>query len=312
MVIYSNTGKGKVNLLFVLWKNNPYSRIMPGCNVPRSFHDSRFLREHATTFAETGPFRIHYLHAGSGRPLLMIHGGGIWLYSFRHNIGPLSRRFSVYAPDMPGHGFSTAGDHEPMDNSTMVRAIRSFMDAMGIARASMAGHSWGGGWVLDFAEACPGRVDRLVLIDPAGLDVPDVLEWELLKMPVIGPLLFRTINRNMVRRHLPKSFYNKGLVDEDMAGEVFLNFRNRENRKAQAMNARKLSWKQTESGLRSLPHPVLLIWGQEDRYLPVKLTERFQSHIRNLRTEIIPRCGHAPHEECPEEVNRLIESFLKE
>lgn len=308
MVIYSNTENGKVNLLFVLRINNPYSRFMPGCS---SSQDSRFLRENPTAFVEAGPFRFHYLHRGGGRPLLMIHGGGIWLYSFRHNVGPLSRRFSVYVPDMPGYGFSSVGERAPMDNGTMVRAIGAFMDAMGIAKASLAGHSWGGGWALDFAEACPGRVEKLVLIDTAGLDVPDAFEWELLKLPVIGPLLFSLLTPGIVRKNLPKSFYNRDLADEEMAREVFLNFRDRKNRNAQARHAGKLSWKQTEAGLRSLPHPVLLIWGQEDRYLPVRLVERFRSRIRNLRIEIIPRSGHAPHEECPETVNRLIADFLE-
>lgn len=287
------------------------SRMKAGQGSRRSLDDSLFLRENSSSFLDAGSFRIHYIHAGSGDPLILIHGGGIWSYSFRHNIGPLSRRFSVYAPDMPGYGFSSARRHDPLDNRTMVLFMKALMDGLGISRASLAGHSWGGGWVLNFAGTFPDMVDRIVLIDSSGLDVPDELEWEFLKLPFIGSILFRLMSPAMVRIGLQKVFYRKELVDDEMVQEAILNFGTRRNRKAQARNARNISWKQTQAGLENIPHPVLLIWGQEDRYLPVDLAGRFRERIKNIRTEIIPRCGHAPHEECPETVNRLIIDFLK-
>jgi pimeloyl-ACP methyl ester carboxylesterase len=271
---------------------------------------SGFLRNTPTSFLKTGLYRIHYLHRGAGEPLILIHGGGVWLYSFRCIIGPLSGCYSVYALDMPGYGFTESEKDTPMNNETMTRAIKAFMDGMGLPKTSLLGHSWGGGWALEFAETYPERVNKIILIDSSGLDVPDVFEWEILKLPVIGSFLFGKMTPGIIRKSLIKSFFQRALVDDDMVHEVFLNLRSPENRKAQARCARNLSWKKTEERLHTITSPVLLIWGDADRYLPVSLTRRFQEHIKDIRIEIIRQCGHSPHEEAPETVFRLIAGFL--
>jgi pimeloyl-ACP methyl ester carboxylesterase len=303
--------------MIVILDKRPYICIMfRNCHrkdIARSLKEkSGFLKNIPSSFLKTGPFRIHYLHAGTGEPLILIHGGGVWLYSFRHNIGPLSRYFSVYAVDMPGYGFTTVGKDTLMNNETMTRAIESFMDGMDIARASLLGHSWGGGWALEFAETHPDRVNKIILIDSSGLDVPDVFEWELMKLPVIGSFLLWVLTPGMIRKRLELSFSRKALVDDDMVREVLLNLGSPGNRKAQARLARNLSWKKTEERLRTLTHPVLLIWGDEDRYLSVNLAEQFQRRIKNIRIEIIRQCGHSPQEEAPDSVNRLVMDFLKQ
>lgn len=146
-------------------------------SIDRLMERSEYLQAHASSFLSTGHFRIHFLHAGSGLPMILIHGGGVWLYSFRHNIGPLSEISSVYALDMPGYGFTSIVDHAlPMGLDTMTLAVRKFMDGLHIDKATLVGHSWGGGWALAYALAYPERVDRIVLIDSSGLDVPDVPE----------------------------------------------------------------------------------------------------------------------------------------
>jgi pimeloyl-ACP methyl ester carboxylesterase len=243
--------------------------------------------------------------------LILIHGGGVWLYSFRHNIGPLSEISSVYALDMPGYGFTSIVDHAlPMGLDTMTLAVREFMDGLHIDKATLVGHSWGGGWALAYALAYPERVDRIVLIDSSGLDVPDVPEWELLKVPVIGGMLLRFLTPDMVRKRLELSFVHKDMVNGAMAREVYLPMKIPANRKAQALLARNLSWSLIERRLDNLNHRVLLLWGEQDLYLDVGLANRFKEKIKNIRVEIIRDCGHSAHEEAPEKVNRFIIEFL--
>jgi pimeloyl-ACP methyl ester carboxylesterase len=281
-------------------------------SIDRLMERSEYLQEHASSFLSTAHFRIHFLHAGSGLPMILIHGGGVWLYSFRHNIGPLSEISCVYALDMPGYGFTGIVNHAlPMGLDTMTLAVREFMDGLHIDKATLVGHSWGGGWALAYALACPERVDRIVLIDSSGLDVPDVPEWELLKMPVIGGILLRFLTADMVRKRLELSFAHKDIVDDAMAREVYLPMKIPANRKAQTLLARNLSWSLIEKRLDKLDHRVLLIWGEQDRYLDVGLAKRFKEKIRNIRVEIIRDCGHSAHEEAPEKVNRFITEFLQ-
>jgi pimeloyl-ACP methyl ester carboxylesterase len=273
--------------------------------------ESEFLKATPTSFLETDHYIIHYAHAGTGDPLILIHGGGMWLYSFRHTISPLSEHCSVYALDMPGYGFTNIIDQKgPIDLGFMTLAIKEFMDGLGISKVSLLGHSWGGGWVLDFVHSYPERVDKIILIDSSGLDVSDVLEWELLKLPFISGILLRLLTPGMIRRRLERSFFQRKHVDDAMAYEVYLPLKSAANRKLQSRLARRLSWRKTEEHLDAIIHPVLLIWGEHDRYLDVSLAERFKTRIRNIRVEIINGCGHSVHEEAPEKVNRLITEFL--
>ncbi len=275
---------------------------------------SEYLRAHEnlSQCLDTSHFSIHYLHEGTGRPLILIHGGGMWLYSFRHTIKSLSENFSIHALDMPGYGCTRLMDPSlPMGSCTMVLALKEFMDALGLERASLVGHSWGGGWALAYALDHPERVDRIVLINSSGLDAPDVFEWELLKIPVVGSMLLRFLTLSMVRKRLELSFCRKGMVDDAMALEVLLSLKIPENRKAQASLARNLSWAGVERRLNELDHQVLLIWGEMDRYLDKVMVTRFKERIRNLKVAIIPDCGHSAHEEEPEIVNGLIRDFLQ-
>lgn len=272
---------------------------------------SAFLRGCSTGFLQTRQWRFHYFHAGSGRPVVLIHGGGMWLYSFRHMFAPLSRTCSVFAPDMPGYGFTTAlNDPQVMDTGTYGTAIREFMDCLALEKATLVGHSWGGGWSLACALQCPDRVDRIVLLDSSGLDAPDVMEWELLKIPFLGDILLGFLTPGMVLRRLRRSFHDTSLVDEAMAREVYLPYTIRSNRRTQARLSRNLSWKGIEARLPEIRQPVLLIWGDRDRYLDVAMTERFRSRIPHATVEILPGCGHSPHEEFPGRVVELINDFL--
>jgi pimeloyl-ACP methyl ester carboxylesterase len=272
---------------------------------------SAFLESHATSYAETVHYSFHYQHAGSGLPIILVHGGGMWLYSFRHITGPLSLSHSVFSLDMPGYGFTVRRDRGSLlNNQAMTAALKEFMECQGLHRACLVGHSWGGGWVLAFALAFPGMVEKIVLIDSSGLDVPDVLEWELLKMPVLGRVFMRFLTPGMVCRRLRRSFHNASLVDEAMAMEVYLPLTIPANQKAQCMLSRNLSWKAVEEGLPVLSRPAMLIWGAQDRYLDVSLAGRLAGKVRDLRVEILQGCGHSPHEEMPGRVTDLIRNFL--
>lgn len=274
---------------------------------------SRYLSAIPSQTVSLTSFAVHYLASGEGPPLILVHGGGMWLYSFRRNIGDLSRSFRVYALDMPGYGYTVPlGSPGKIGLDTMSDTLLEFMDTLGIPPAVIVGHSWGGGWALHFASLHPERVKGLVLIDSSGLDVRDVPEWELLKLPVAGPLLLRCLTLPAVAARLERSYHRPGMVTPDMALEVYLPLKLAHNRRAQIQISRNQDWKRTEQALAGISQPVLLIWGEHDRYLDVGLLRRFQARLPHARTSVFEECGHSPHEECPDRANRLIASFAME
>ena len=274
---------------------------------------SDYLKSCNSRYLKTDNFDIHYIKEGRGDPVILIHGGGMWLYSYRDIIPELSRAFTVYALDMPGYGYTVPINSSPHYGlQVMTDTLLEFMNALKIEKASLAGHSWGGGWAIHFTHKHPERVENLVLIDSSGLDVPDVHEWEFLKYPIIGEALVQCISSHGVRRRLERSFFHKDLVTPEMVTEVYTPMKCRTNRKAQCLLSRNQNWKLTEKAMPDIRKRVLLIWGECDRYLDQRLATKFAARFANMKLVMLKDCGHSAHEEYPEVVSGLITEFLKQ
>ena len=171
---------------------------------------SRYLKTIDSGFLMLDSFMIHYLRTGTGgSPLILVHGGGMWLYSFRHNIPALSAHFSVFALDMPGYGYTlplSARRCYGLEDTSKV--LLQFMDRLGIDRASFLGHSWGGGWVLHFAHRHPERVEKLVLVASSGLDVRDHRVGAP-QMPSPGASAPAARDPGTVKKRLRRSFHHR-------------------------------------------------------------------------------------------------------
>src|SRR5689334_7573021 len=105
-----------------------------------------FLRLHPTEYRQIAGARMHILKEGSGPPIVLIHGGGTWMWTWRLQLTELSRHFTVYALDMPGFGLTTSTQPFVPTEDYFADVVRAFFDDMGISRASILGSSWGGGW----------------------------------------------------------------------------------------------------------------------------------------------------------------------
>ena len=266
-----------------------------------------------TGFLTTENFLLHYLHKGSGPPLVLLHGGGTWLYSFRYNISPLAKNFSVYAFDVPGHGYSKSlkAIRKIYNFETVCRALLEFMNRMGLEKIHLAGHSWGGGWAVYFTDRFPNRVDKLVLIDSSGMHRYEKLSWELMKYPIPKKFLFRFLSEKTVIKELEACFYNKSRVDREMIQNIYAPFSDKNILHAQLSYSRNINWKKIQTALPRIRSKTLIVWGQNDRYINVRHGKRMHKQIPGSHLEIIDRCGHCPHEEHPDQVNRLIINFIK-
>jgi pimeloyl-ACP methyl ester carboxylesterase len=264
-----------------------------------------------SSFLSTDQFDIHYVHGGSGPPLILLHGGGTWLYTFRQNMDALSRHFSVYALDLPGHGHTKTLDSTiKYDVATICRALVDFMDRLGIAKSHFTGHSWGGGWSIFFADQHPHRLEKLVLINSSGMHRHEHVMWEFMKIPYVGEFLFKFINAHAIRKGLEDSFYEKSYVTREMIQNIHDPLRHREKRKAQLSYSRNVDWRKAQDALSRISKPTLIIWGRHDRYIDVKYGRRMADLMPNAKLVVLENCGHSSHEECPETVNRLIINFL--
>ena len=136
--------------------------------------------ESTSRVAKAGDLQLHYHEAGTGAPLVLLHGGGPGASAWRNwkqNLPALAGHFRVLAVDQPGYGRSD----KPLVRGGMwefyARAVRDLLDELGIERTHFVGNSLGGGTTLKFALDHPERTDRLVLMGPAGGMLPITSCW---------------------------------------------------------------------------------------------------------------------------------------
>jgi len=274
-------------------------------------YQSPYLKSIKSDFLNTDEFRIHYTLSGEGEPLILIHGSCAWQYSFRNNIPALAEKFSVYALDMPGNGYTVPICENPdYDLNMMSNAILNFMDNKQISQASFVGHSSGGGWSLHFTSLYPERVKRLVLIDSNGFNIPENLSFRLFYIPIVGELFTKFFTIEDIRKGYEDAFYDKSLISDTMIQESMTPLTFSYNRKAQYLSIRNQDWLSTELALPHIQVSTLIIWGKYDQYLDCSLADRFKQAMPNTQVVVIDKCGHSSHEEHAGKVNELILEFL--
>jgi triacylglycerol lipase len=246
--------------------------------------------------------RIHYTEQGAGPVVVLIHGLADDATVWRASVGPLARNHRVIAVDLIGHGHSA----KPLLNyrpATFTDFFVGFLDALRVERATLVGNSLGG-WVgLLVALRQPRRVERLVLVDSAGYadqEVPSVLNPSSLEE---------------CRELLHYVLASPRLADDPaLAAEVLKKrVENGDGYTIATFLASAARNKDTVDGqLGKLALPALIVWGEQDRLIPLPLGRRFAREIRGSGLTVIPRCGHVPPFECPDAFNDALLKFLSE
>lgn len=273
-------------------------------------YDSPYLARVQSQYAETPVARFHYTQTGQGAPVVLVAGGGQWIYSYRHLIPVLAERHTVYAVDLPGQGYTTLNDAAfGYDLDAMAGALGSFMDAVGLRRASVVGHSWGGSWSMYFAQRHPDRVDRLVLIGSTGLDVPSSPDWRPLEYPVIGELVGKLMRESDAATMQRKAFANP--VPDEVVAENWAPMSHPENREAMWTLQRNLDFAVTQELMPRMTTPTFILWGGADRFDDPRQAADMAGRIPGATYQVLPGCGHNTHEDCPAQANPLIAGFLQ-
>lgn len=267
-------------------------------------------------FIKVGEINTHYVTAGSGRPLLLLHGLGGHLGNWEDNIPALAQHYRVYALDIAGFGLSDKPKTAERNLDYLLRFLRGFLDVQEIAQAVVIGNSLGGFLALQMALAYPQRVAALVLVAAAGLGPEIGWVLKLQGLPILGDLV--TIpNRRLVRLAVRSIFYDQSKATPKIVEEHYQHFCRPGARQAYLAVIRNGIGRRGQRSvlLDRLPQihmPTLIVWGAEDRLLPVRQAHAAAARLPHSRMQILPECGHCPQMEKPEEFNRLVLDFLAE
>lgn len=264
---------------------------------------------------------ITFATGGKGPVLLLIHGMGGNFRNWETVIGPLARHHTVIAPDLPGHGESAAG-HGDYSLGAFASVLRDLLVTLGHERATLVGHSLGGGVAMQFGYQFPEMVERLVLVSSGGLgpDVSAILRAATL--PGAGPFIQATaalgqvvvpplaqgLERVGLRPNADLAEVVRGygsLADDDRRAAFLATVRGVIGPRGQRVTAgERLALAETV--------PVLIVWGERDRIIPVGHGEDAHRHLPHSRLEIFDNVGHIPQIEAPLRFVDALDRFLAE
>jgi pimeloyl-ACP methyl ester carboxylesterase len=262
-----------------------------------------------------------YLIGGEGPVLLLIHGMAGTCENWRDVIEPLARHHTVIAPDLPGHGLSAGG---PGDYSlgNLASGLRDLLLVLGHERASLVGHSLGGGIAMQFSYQFPEMVERLVLVSSGGLglEVSPVLRAAALPGADLFIAATATTGQKIggaVGRGLSK-IGMKPAADVAEVARGYGSLAEPDRRKAFLATLRSVVGTEgqrvsaTDRFYLAEAVPVLIIWGARDPIIPASHGEDAHRALPGSELEIFDGVGHLPQVEQPSRFITVLEDFLAE
>jgi len=264
---------------------------------------------------------MSYAQAGSGPVLLLIHGIAGSMENWQEVIEPLAQTHTVVAPNLPGHGGSGpgAGDYSL---GALAAGLRDLLVALGHERATLVGHSLGGGVAMQFAYQFPEMTERLVLVASGGLgrEVSPILRAAALPGAelfigataalgrAVGSKVGRALAAGGLQPTTDVAEVARGyasLVDRDRRAAFLATLRGVVDAGGQRVNADDRLY--LAQGI-----PVLIIWGERDRIIPVRHAETAHEAIPGSCLEVFENVGHLPQLEAPARFITVLERFIAE
>jgi len=270
-------------------------------------------------YIKIGEINTRYWMAGDTGPnVVLIHGVGRFLEEWLPSFDKLAAQFRVFALDLPGHGRTDKPLSASYHIVDLAKFVHAFMDAIGIKDAHIIGHSLGGGVALQLTHQFPEAVDKLVLVCNAGLGKEATIVLRITAVPGLGELLTRP-SRNGTKRLLKVFVNDPALLTDDF---VDLSYRMAALPGAQPAVLKTLRaagnlfgqyddiYRPIVANLVSIKNPALIIWGRQDRVLPVAHARVASTGLPNARLKILEDCGHLPMLEHTQMFNDSILDFL--
>jgi pimeloyl-ACP methyl ester carboxylesterase len=264
--------------------------------------------------------QIGFRRAGDGPVLLLLHGIAGSSTTWIPVMELLQSDFTVIAPDFFGHGESAkpVGDYSLGGHAS---GMRDFLQLLGIDRVTVVGQSFGGGVAMQFAYQFPEFCERLVLVDAGGLGREVNLILRLATFPAaeyVMPILFPSFVRDW--GDSLAGFVEGHGIRNARVSEIWRSYRSlteADNRQAFVKTMRAVidPGGQTVSALDRLylaaRMPTMIVWGEQDRIIPVVHAHRAHEVIPNSRLEIMAGVGHFPHAEQPVRFAKLLTDFMR-
>jgi 4,5:9,10-diseco-3-hydroxy-5,9,17-trioxoandrosta-1(10),2-diene-4-oate hydrolase len=271
-------------------------------------------------YIKIGNVNTRYWSAGDKESVvILLHGVGCHVEFWEKNIAALSREHRVFAVDVVGYGRT---DKPAVDYTFQFMAdfVLDFMETMGIDKASLVGNSMGGGISLTIAAQAPERVEKIVLVDPVGFGRGVSPVMRLMSLPLLGNVLTAPSRKGVIRQ-MQLCLYDPSQASDDFIDRTALISAISGNQRSflsllritcNMVGVKEGLIAEFSEYLKKVKLPILVIWGRQDRILPLADGEAAVQKMANGTLHIMDQAGHLPQIDKPEEFNATVLGFLKD
>lgn len=253
----------------------------------------------------------HYQNPDAKETLVLLHGFLSSTFSFRHLIPLLKEDYNVISVDLPPFGKSGKVSSFKYSYENLAATVVELMKSLGVREFNVVGHSMGGQIAMNILLHHPENAKKGILLCSSGYlkkaKLPLVLSSYI---PYFHLYVKFHLARSGVKQNLQNVVYDHSMINDEMLYGYLTPFLEDDIFKALTMMIRHREGDLSAEDLRKINAPCLLIWGEHDKVVPVRIGRKLNNDLRNSELVILKETGHLVPEERPEDVHQLINGFI--
>lgn len=261
-------------------------------------------------FMTLNGMKIHYRDEGEGPVIVLIHGTGASLHTWEDWTKDLIEDYRVIRLDLPAYGLTGQDPQKRYSSKDYVDLLDAFLAELNVDQFHLAGNSLGGliSWL--YASYHPEKLNKLILLDPSGFpfkNTPMVIK--LAKTPVLNNFVRYVTPRSFIEKNIKEVYYDHSLIKASTIDRYYDLTLFEGNRDA-FIDRAYIEREDYRDRLTLIKSPTLILWGENDAWIPVSDAPKFKASIENAQVVIMPKTGHVPMEERPKESLAIVKAFL--
>lgn len=266
-------------------------------------------------FMEIGGLRVHFRDEGprdDPLPIVLLHGTADSLHTWDGWAQGLRSQRRVIRFDLPAFGLTGPAPDGDYSIPAYTRWVVQLLDALDVQHCVLVGNSLGGQIAWETALAKPHRISKLVLVDAAGYSMASQstpIGFTLARIPGMGSLMEHVLPRGVIQRSVRNVYGDPGKVTPELIDRYYELTLRTGNRRALSQRFAQMVPDDTK-GLKTLHVPTLILWGAQDRLIPLDNAHQFERDIPGSKLVVFDHLGHVPQQEDPERTLDALRAFL--
>jgi pimeloyl-ACP methyl ester carboxylesterase len=279
-------------------------------DLPLNYLEEKYANAYSQ-FIEVKGLRTHYRVEGQGPYLLLLHGTASSLHTWDRWTELLKEHFTVVRLDLPAFGLTGPNLQRDYSLDYYNDFVAQFVNKLDMPSFSLAGNSLGGGIAWYYTLNHQDRVSQLILIDPSGVPkdkVPDI--FALAQNPATAFILKYITVKSFIRKNLEQVYFQDDKITDALVERYWELGLRKGNRQA-FIDRANIAFQYPIDKLAQIHTPTLILWGEQDSWIPVSDAKVFSQNIPNSQSIIYPNVGHVPMEEIPDKTAQDSLNFLR-